>query len=88
MDRQEFLDHLRRSRLLSSDQVDALATRYAAESPQNLATALIEEGVLTRYQAKRIWAGKSRAAWCWASTASSTSWARAASARSSRRCTR
>ena len=56
-----FLEQLRQSRLLSGEQLDRFTARFAeGESAQLLAGALIEEGVLTRYQAKQLWAGKSR----------------------------
>jgi serine/threonine protein kinase len=44
---------------LSGEQVEQFAARFPeCEPAQQLAAALVEEGQLTRYQAKQIWAGQ------------------------------
>jgi serine/threonine protein kinase len=61
VNQQTFLDHLRQSRLLAEEQLAGLAARFGPDVPaQDLAAALVEEGVLTRYQAKQLWLGKAR----------------------------
>ncbi len=61
MDRDTFLDHLRQSRLLSEEQLSRVGERLeGTDSAQHLAGTLVEEGLLTRFQAKQIWAGKSK----------------------------
>jgi eukaryotic-like serine/threonine-protein kinase len=61
VDRQTFLEHVRQSRLLPEGQVAGLVARFGEDVPaQDLAGKLVEEGVLTRYQAQQIWAGKTR----------------------------
>jgi len=61
VDRSAFLDQLRQSRLLSGEQLHGLASRFGEDAPAHLvASALVEEGVLTRFQAKQLWAGKAR----------------------------
>jgi serine/threonine protein kinase len=59
MNRQTFLQHLRRSRLLSEQELDeALARLPEGDRASALARALVEQGVLTRFQARRLLAGK------------------------------
>jgi serine/threonine protein kinase len=61
VDRQTFFDHVRQSRLLPEEQVAALAARFGDGVPaQEVAGKLVEEGVLTRFQAQQLWAGKTR----------------------------
>jgi serine/threonine protein kinase len=61
VDRQTFFEHLRQSRLVPEDRLAALAARFGADVPaQDIAGKLVEEGVLTRFQAQQIWAGKGR----------------------------
>jgi serine/threonine protein kinase len=56
-----FLDNLRQSRLVAADDLERIASRFPLEiSTQHLASALVEEGLLTCYQAKQLWAGKPR----------------------------
>jgi serine/threonine protein kinase len=59
MNRHTFLQHLRRSRLLSEQELaDAVARLPNGEQAKALARALIRQGVLTRFQARRLLAGK------------------------------
>jgi hypothetical protein len=61
VDRETFLEHVRQSRLLPEEQVAGLAARFGEDVPaQDLAGKLVEEAVLTRYQAQQVWAGKTR----------------------------
>jgi serine/threonine protein kinase len=62
VDRLTFFEHLRQSRLFSEQQLAELPARFADSVPaQDMASTLVEEGLLTRYQAKQIWAGKAKA---------------------------
>jgi serine/threonine protein kinase len=59
VDRTAFLEHLKKSRLVADEQFAILAARFAANVPaHSIADTLIEEGLLTRFQAKQIWAGE------------------------------
>jgi serine/threonine protein kinase len=58
MDRDTFFRHLRRSRLLSEQEIDAAARLTEGERAKVIANALVERGLLTRYQAGRILAGR------------------------------
>jgi serine/threonine-protein kinase len=56
-----FLEHLKESRLLSEEQLAGVSTRFGARDPTPaVAGALVNEGLLTRYQAKQIWAGQGK----------------------------
>jgi serine/threonine protein kinase len=57
MDRDTFLRHLRRSRLLAEAALEE-AAQLNGERAEILARALVARGVLTRFQAKRVLAGK------------------------------
>jgi serine/threonine protein kinase len=59
VDRQTFLANLRQSGLLSPAQLDALAPRLP-DTPRGrvIARALVEQGVLTRFQAEQLLAGR------------------------------
>lgn len=60
MDRSTFFKHLRRSRLLSREEVEALADRLPADAEgPALARLLVSEKVLTEFQARQLLAGKS-----------------------------
>jgi serine/threonine-protein kinase len=60
VNRQAFLDQVRHSRLLSDEQLAALAERFTdGQTLQALIAGLIQDGVLTEYQARRLVAGKS-----------------------------
>src|SRR5262245_37107517 len=59
MNRQTFLEHLRRSRLLPAQELDEAAARLPeSDRAAALARALVRQGVLTRFQARRLLAGK------------------------------
>jgi hypothetical protein len=56
-----FFEHVRQSRLLTEEQLAALAARFPERvAAQDVAAALVEEGLLTRFQAQQVWAGKTR----------------------------
>jgi serine/threonine protein kinase len=59
VDRRTFLAHLRQSGLLNREQLAAAAPRLP-ESPRGrvLARALVEQGLLTRFQAEQLLAGR------------------------------
>lgn len=60
---ENFMTTLRRSHLLSDDQLRIATWRYGLgelDDPQQIAGVLIDHGVLTRYQADRILQGKPR----------------------------
>jgi serine/threonine protein kinase len=61
VDRQTFLAHLRQSGLLGSEQLAAVAHRFQ-DVPRGrvIARALVEQGLLTRFQAEHLLAGKHR----------------------------
>jgi serine/threonine-protein kinase len=59
IDRQTFLRHLRQSGLVEPACLSQLAARFAgASSGRTVARTLVEEGVLTRFQAERLLAGR------------------------------
>jgi serine/threonine-protein kinase len=59
IDRHTFLAYLRQSGLLGEDQLGRLARRYPDRgSGRSLARALVEDGILTRFQAERLLAGR------------------------------
>lgn len=59
MDRDTFLNHLRRSSLLTIEAIDEAAARFPETAPARaIARALVAEQVLTRFQARRLLAGK------------------------------
>src|SRR5258708_39576333 len=61
MDRPTFLDHLRKSELLSEWEMDEATARLPdGERAAPIARAWMPQGVLTRYQAKQLLAGKPR----------------------------
>jgi serine/threonine protein kinase len=61
VDRQTFFEHVRQSRLLPEERVAELAARFGDDVPaQDVAGTLVEEGLLTRFQAQQLWAGKTR----------------------------
>jgi serine/threonine-protein kinase len=58
-DRKSFLTHLRQSRLLTEEQLrDVLPQLPASNQGRVLARALIETGLLTRFQAERLLVGR------------------------------
>src|SRR5437016_13008133 len=58
MDRDTFFQHLRRSRLLSGQEVDEAARLTSSDRAKVIARALVNCGLLTRFQAGRLLAGK------------------------------
>jgi eukaryotic-like serine/threonine-protein kinase len=59
VDRQTFLANIRQSGLLSEEQLSAIADRLPDTTRAKLvARALVEEGLLTRYQAERLLVGR------------------------------
>jgi serine/threonine-protein kinase len=59
VDRQTFLANVRQSGLLSDEQLDAVAERLPDTTrAKQVARALVEEGLLTRYQAERLLVGR------------------------------
>jgi serine/threonine-protein kinase len=59
IDRQTFLAYLRQSGLVSDEQLAEIARQHADQTRGRLvARALVAEGVLTRFQAERILAGR------------------------------
>jgi serine/threonine protein kinase len=59
MDRDTFFQHLRRSGLLSEETLEEAARLAGQGQPKGIARALVERGLLTRFQAGRVLAGKS-----------------------------
>jgi serine/threonine protein kinase len=60
MDQATFLDHLRRSKLLSPEQIGELADRHPGAPPAAIARALVAKNLLTAYQAQQLLAGNAR----------------------------
>jgi serine/threonine-protein kinase len=60
MDQTTFLHHLRRSKLLSAEQLHQIAERPAPDSALALASGLVAEGLLTHYQAEQLLAGNAK----------------------------
>ncbi|MGH7170287.1 MAG: serine/threonine-protein kinase, partial [Gemmataceae bacterium] len=61
MERAAFFDRLRQSRLLSESELQQAANRFRDEvSSQAIADALIEEGLLTPFQVRQVYAGDTR----------------------------
>src|SRR5262245_50784917 len=59
IDARTFLGYLRQSGLVEPPQLDELARRHADRSSgRSVARALVEEGVLTRFQAERLLMGR------------------------------
>jgi serine/threonine protein kinase len=58
MDRDAFFQHLQRSRLLSEREIDEAARLAGGDRAKPIARALVERGMLTRFQARRLLAGK------------------------------
>jgi serine/threonine protein kinase len=58
MDRENFFRHLRRSGLLGEQELQQADQLSSSPRPGVIARALIEQGLLTRYQARRVLAGK------------------------------
>jgi serine/threonine-protein kinase len=58
MDRDTFFRHLRRSRLLSDREVEQASRLTDSDRPRAIARALVKQGVLTRFQAGRLLAGR------------------------------
>jgi serine/threonine-protein kinase len=58
MDRENFFRHLRRSGLLSEAELEQAARLSGSLRAGAIARALVDGGLLTRYQAKRVLAGK------------------------------
>jgi serine/threonine protein kinase len=59
IDRQTFLTYLRQSGLVENQDVDNLAKQYANISrTRTLARKLVEDGILTRFQAERLLMGR------------------------------
>src|SRR5436190_24230911 len=55
LDRQAFLDLLRKSALLSDERLAEVARQFPAGSrPRSMARALVRQGELTRFQAERL----------------------------------
>src|SRR5947209_13263682 len=60
MDRDTFFRHLRRSRLLSEQEMAEATQLTNSERAPVIARALVDRGLLTRFQAGRLLAGKAR----------------------------
>src|SRR5262249_20836179 len=59
IDRHTFLAHLRRSGLVSNEQLDQIARRFPdRKTGRDLALALIDDGTLTRFQTARLLLGQ------------------------------
>src|SRR4051794_39553339 len=58
MDRDTFFQHLRRSRLLSEQEIAEATRLTSSDRAKVIARALVDRGVLTRFQAGRLLAGK------------------------------
>ncbi|MCS7168173.1 MAG: serine/threonine-protein kinase [Gemmatales bacterium] len=63
MNRQEFFYHLRRSQLLSEEQIRALENRLRDDDPVLVAQTIVAEGLLTAFQAEQILLGRSKGFW-------------------------
>ena len=60
MDGQTFVTHLRRSGLIPDDDLDRLLSRFPrGDGGRDVARGLIDLGVITRFQAERLLAGRS-----------------------------
>jgi serine/threonine-protein kinase len=60
VDAPTFLHHLRRSNLLSAEEVEQVAQRLNQEQLRRVAVDLVAQGHLTRFQAKQLLAGRHR----------------------------
>jgi serine/threonine-protein kinase len=58
MDRETFFRHLRRSGLLRDYEIDEAARLCGSDRPRVIARALVRHGLLTRFQARRVLAGR------------------------------
>jgi serine/threonine-protein kinase len=58
MDRDTFFRHLRLSGLLREHEIEAASRLASSDRARGIARALVEEGLLTRFQARRVLAGK------------------------------
>jgi eukaryotic-like serine/threonine-protein kinase len=59
LDRDAFLHQLRLSRLLESQTIDAVAARFfPTDSSSSVAKAFVDQGLLTRFQAKKLRSSK------------------------------
>ena len=59
IDRRTFLAHLRQSGLITADQLEGLRTRLPDNpSGRALARSLVDGGLLTRFQAEQLLAGR------------------------------
>ncbi len=58
MERASFFDRLRQSRLLSEAELEQAASRFGDTEPaQSIADALVDQGVLTAFQARQVYSG-------------------------------
>jgi serine/threonine protein kinase len=58
VDRTSFFDRLRQSRLLSEAELEQAASRFGDTEPaQSIADALVDQGVLTAFQARQVYSG-------------------------------
>ncbi len=60
MDRPTFLHHLRRSQLLTEEQIEQAAAAVPGNEAKPLARALVMAGLLSRFQAEALLAGKTK----------------------------
>jgi serine/threonine-protein kinase len=60
MELEPFLHHLRRSRLVTDEQIKDVVSRLPDQPPPALARALVDEGSLTAYQAEQLLRGNSK----------------------------
>jgi serine/threonine-protein kinase len=60
VNRQTFFDNLRQSRLLGDEQFAAVRERFDKGPIQAVVAALADEGLLTSFQVKQLWAGQTK----------------------------
>lgn len=56
--RETFLDHVRKSQIPSVERLDEWLAQNAATDPAQLASAMVRDGLLTRWQAKYLLSGR------------------------------
>ncbi|GEM_PF-998647 len=60
MDRQSLTQNLRDSRLFDDEQIASLDRQFAGKTPPEILPALVSDGTLTAFQAKRIESGQTK----------------------------
>jgi serine/threonine protein kinase len=60
VDQNTFLEQLGQSGLLSDAQIADLRVRFVSSSPEGLSSALVQEGILTSFQVKKLHSGQTK----------------------------